>query len=115
MNKSQDIESADSGPSSGAIKLAIATFIGLWLPWTGFAYWYVEVGGFHSGIFAAGMMSFLVFTAATWVVTPLFTLIYVVYAKRSELRKTYDQVMFAIEWLILLGMWAAMIAPFADR
>ena len=115
MNKSQDIETADSGPSSGAIKLAIATFVGLWLPWIGFAYWYVEVGGFHSGIFAAGTMSFLVFTAATWVATPLFTLIYVVYANRSELRKTYDQVMFAIQCLILLGMWAAVIAPFAGH
>ena len=115
MNKSQDIENADSGPSSGAIKLAIATFIGLWLPWIGFAYWYVEVGGFHSGIFTAGTTGFLLFTAATWVVTPLFTLIYVVYAMRSALRNTYDQVMFAIECLILLGMWAVAASPFVGR
>lgn len=87
MNESQDIASAESGPSSGAITLAIATFIGLWIPWIGFAYGYVEVGGFHSGIFTAGTTGFLLFTAATWVVTPLFTLIYVFYAMRSALRK----------------------------
>ncbi|MDR6501318.1 hypothetical protein FPJ27_32300 [Burkholderia sp. MS455] len=112
MNETKDIENADSGPSSGAIKLAIATFIGLWLPWIGFAYWYVEVGGFHSGIFAEGSMNFLGFTAATWVATPLFTLIYLIYAKRSALRNTYDQVMFAIECLVLLGMWAVAATPF---
>ncbi|MXN74601.1 hypothetical protein GR157_07580 [Burkholderia sp. 4701] len=115
MNKSQDIESAESGPSSDAIKLAIATFIGLWIPWIGFAYWYVEFGGFHSGIFSAGTTGFLLLTAATWVVTPLFTLIYVVYAIRSALRNPYDQVMFAIECWVLLGMWAVAAAPFVGH
>lgn len=115
MNESQEIESAESGPSSGAITLAIATFIGLWIPWIGFAYWYVEVGGFHSGIFTAGTTGFLLFTAATWVVTPVFTVIYVVYAMRSAPRNTYDQVMFAIECLILLGMWAVAASPFVGR
>lgn len=111
----EDPENADSGPSSGAIKLALTTLIGLWLPWIGFAYWYAQVGGFHSGIFAAGTMEFLGFTVATWIVTPLFTLIYIVYARRSAPRNAYDEAMFAIEWLILIGMWVFTAAPFVGR
>ncbi|WP_156521395.1 hypothetical protein [Burkholderia sp. MSMB1589WGS] len=112
MINPSDLESAGSGPSYGAIKLAIATLIGLWLPWIGFAYWYVEVGGFHSGIFVSGTMEFLGFMLATWVVTPLFTLIYIVYARRSVLRNAYDQAMFIIESLVLVGMWAFIGMPF---
>ncbi|KWK85597.1 hypothetical protein WM16_29830 [Burkholderia ubonensis] len=56
------------------------------------------------GTFAPGTIEFLGFTVATWVVTPLFTLIYIVYATRSALRNAYDQAMFAIEGLILIGM-----------
>ncbi|MEK6350488.1 MAG: hypothetical protein V4764_23595 [Burkholderia sp.] len=113
MSQSHDIESVESGPSSGAIALAVATVIGLWVPWIGFAYWYVEVGGFHRGIFVAGMTSFIVFTAATWVATPLFTVIYIVYAVRASLRSTFDQAMFRVECLMLLGMWAMVVVPFA--
>ncbi|KWC40627.1 hypothetical protein WL51_08140 [Burkholderia ubonensis] len=107
----EDPENADSGPSSGAIKLALTTLIGLWLPWIGFAYWYAQDGG----IFAAGLMEFLGFTVATWVVTPLFTLIYIVYARRSAPRNAYDEAMFAIEWLILIGLWVFTAVPFVGR
>ncbi|WP_176051327.1 hypothetical protein [Burkholderia sp. BCC1644] len=115
MPQSADIDRADSGASSGAIKLAITTFFGLWLPWIGFAYWYAQVGGYHSGIFVAGTMGFLGFMVATWVVTPLFTLIYVIYAKRAALRSKYDQAMFAVECLTLLVMWTSIAAPFLGR
>ncbi|WP_179401335.1 hypothetical protein [Burkholderia guangdongensis] len=105
MSHSSDLENSGSGPSSSAITLAIATVIGLWLPWAGFAYWYVHVGGFHSGIFVDRPVNFICFTLATWITIPLFTLIYVIYAKCSAPRNPYDQTIFVIESWILVALW----------
>lgn len=108
-----DSGAAEQRLSIGAWILLIMSAIGLWFPWAGFVYSLFKEGGFNRGIFTPGAMEFLGFVFATWIVTPLFTLFYLVYGIYSSPRNGRCECVFVTQVCIIILMWVALLATMA--
>lgn len=106
---SNDSNAGERRLTSSAWVLLILSAVGLWFPWCGFGYCLFEDGGFHRGLFVEGIGRFVGFLLASWIATPVFTLLYIVYGVSSSPRSASDQSAFVVQISIAGFLWLGLV------